>query len=69
MIPIQPQESLVIGWHPQEDITVYELATALPLLIHGLEYTPALQLVIINALPPSVARHFTGVSTETPEKG
>lgn len=44
-------------WRPKEDITTWELAMALNVLLPGLKGYPDLQKVF-EGLPQSVARHF-----------
>lgn len=44
-------------WRPKEDITTWELAMALNVLLPGLKGYPDVQKVF-EGLPQSVARHF-----------
>lgn len=48
----------MFGWDPQPDITLHELALALPLLINAASYTPQQQLAALAMLPENVRRHF-----------
>ena len=52
------KEVNMIEWSPQPDITLHELAQALPLLIWATGYTTVQRQVAIAALPPNVRRHF-----------
>ncbi len=49
-------------WRPKEDITTWELAMALNVLLPGLKGYSDLQKVF-EGLPQSVARHFQVVET------
>jgi hypothetical protein len=48
----------MIEWSPQPDITLHELALALPILIWAAGYTSIQRQAAIAALPPNVRRHF-----------
>lgn len=53
----------MIGWNPQPDISLHELAVALGLLVHMVSYTPQQQLMLLESLPENVQRHFVVVGT------
>ena len=54
----QLAEANMIEWSPQPDITLHELALALPILIWAAGYTSIQRQAAIAALPPNVRRHF-----------
>lgn len=57
LIIVPPPQYL---WSPQPDITAYELALALPLLVTGVWNPQSL----IDNLPEEVQRHFSRLTNE-----
>lgn len=56
-LPLQAPKVGSILWQPQPDITAYELAQALPLLLLGPEYHHIKACMLVG-FPDEVKRHF-----------
>lgn len=58
----KPPEKVLYQWNPKEDITTYELAQAMTMIIHS-SSAPALAKVW-DRLPDSVKRHFEVIAID-----